>query len=831
MPQPRFGARGSTLNVPTRGIIGGGLALFAVAALALVVPAGARAVDPAGPVGHWALDEAVGSTAADSSGNGNTGALTGGTWTDGIAGTSALHFDGDRDRIVVADSPTLEPTTLGIAFWIRSDSIGEQNQMILRKGAKGCLSSYWLSASQGGLRLSVATPGAIQATSVVQGAPFPALWDGEWHHVIMNVEPTGSPYAAFLDGVPVGPSPYFTSSIQYDLPVQSLSIGRTPDCTGYVDFNGDLDDLRIYGRKVWPSEFQSLYDTMPLATTTTILPFAKSTYYAFDTISFPSTVAPNPQGGGLLFERWNGADWENFGNATVYLGYGGATAQGRSLDVGVHTFRARYLGEGRYQPSTSGGTATLTRALREATLTLYATDEPAPPGHQAALMALFGPESRADGPVNFYRIVDGEDQFIGTGTPTQDYIEELGAVRGGWRLQLEDLPLGTYQYRASFPGDVEWAAATSQVRTHVVAREARTVFITGQEPTPEHHSVRFRFEIEGISESQPNPWYATGTWTVQDTFKGVTTTIGTAPVTHGVGELTLDSLPLGTHSVKAVYSGDGVFAPSTSGAVSQVVTADSAEFSGPAVSLPKFYPVVDGYQDSVTFTGTRLEQLAMDITISNSGGGVVRRFSFRRGLGVYSQVWNGRDSNGVMVPAGTYTVRQRFRDGWANEDTWTTTVSIGHQKLVTKTGSVTVYADQYAAKGTAPGSSVTASSKYTRAMKLTSPIGGFAGVGYQFTLPSAISYSALSVSVLGSGGWGVMGLHDWNAGVWAPDDPWVVGYFVPTKSLAAPYAWTKLTGDPGIHRSDRTVQAIVYTTGSTYYVHKVQLAYSYKVLE
>ncbi|MCY3022758.1 MAG: hypothetical protein NTW87_27585, partial [Planctomycetota bacterium] len=56
-----------------------------------------------GPAGHWAFDEGVGRTAADSSGNGNRGTLRGGppAWVAGTVGAGALQFNGNIDYVSV----------------------------------------------------------------------------------------------------------------------------------------------------------------------------------------------------------------------------------------------------------------------------------------------------------------------------------------------------------------------------------------------------------------------------------------------------------------------------------------------------------------------------------------------------------------------------------------------------------------------------------------------------------------------------------------------------------------------------------------------------------
>ncbi len=81
-----------------------------------------------GPVGWWKFDEGSGSTAYDSSGNGNNGTIYNATSASGKI-NSALNFDGDGDYVSVSDSSTLNITKeITVSAWIKNrDSINYGN--------------------------------------------------------------------------------------------------------------------------------------------------------------------------------------------------------------------------------------------------------------------------------------------------------------------------------------------------------------------------------------------------------------------------------------------------------------------------------------------------------------------------------------------------------------------------------------------------------------------------------------------------------------------------------------------------------------------------------
>ena len=70
----------------------------------------------------WGLNESTGNYVYDSSGNNNTGTISGATWTSGYLG-SALEFDGVDDYVEVINDPTLDlQENFTIESWIWLDN-------------------------------------------------------------------------------------------------------------------------------------------------------------------------------------------------------------------------------------------------------------------------------------------------------------------------------------------------------------------------------------------------------------------------------------------------------------------------------------------------------------------------------------------------------------------------------------------------------------------------------------------------------------------------------------------------------------------------------------
>lgn len=82
-------------------------------------------------VGYWNFDEATGTTAADSSGNGNTGTLIGAVThatdlptTSCFINTHSLSFNGTGGYVSIPDNPTMDPANaITISFWMKANTV------------------------------------------------------------------------------------------------------------------------------------------------------------------------------------------------------------------------------------------------------------------------------------------------------------------------------------------------------------------------------------------------------------------------------------------------------------------------------------------------------------------------------------------------------------------------------------------------------------------------------------------------------------------------------------------------------------------------------------
>jgi chitodextrinase len=88
---------------------------------------------PPGLVGAWAFNEGSGTTAADASGNGNVGTITGAQWTTQGRFGDALSFDGNS-TVRVANAPSLNFTSaMTLSAWVRPTAYQSGWRTILQR--------------------------------------------------------------------------------------------------------------------------------------------------------------------------------------------------------------------------------------------------------------------------------------------------------------------------------------------------------------------------------------------------------------------------------------------------------------------------------------------------------------------------------------------------------------------------------------------------------------------------------------------------------------------------------------------------------------------------
>src|SRR3989441_869721 len=207
---------------------------------------------------YYRFDEGSGSLANDSSGNGNTGSLLGGTtWTAGQLG-QALNFDGVSGNLTNSTTTGLNlSATLTIAAWINPSDVSATYHTLVAKGVAG-LRGYGANLING--RLNFIKVGSADVTSSV------LLSAGTWQHAAITWNAATGEVKFYMNGTLA--QTIINSSVQ-SAPLDTDKLLVSLWLNGGSYFAGAMDELRIYNRVLSATDILALYNISapPPATT------------------------------------------------------------------------------------------------------------------------------------------------------------------------------------------------------------------------------------------------------------------------------------------------------------------------------------------------------------------------------------------------------------------------------------------------------------------------------------------------------------------------------------------------------------------------------------
>ncbi len=203
-----------------------------------------------GLVGYWKLDETA-SPSLDFSGNSYSG-----TWYGSATGTTgkfgnAISLNGTTDYISMGDINGFEfQTNFSVAGWIKPTNLSSVMEAV---ASKGCGSpAGWLFGVQG--TTNVVTLFSNNAT--IKGST--ALANNNWYFVTASVDSAGN-VSIFVNGK-LDNTPANLSLTTHT--TASFNIGTCKDGTSN-DFQGLIDEIRVYNRALSPTEVSQLYNWAP----------------------------------------------------------------------------------------------------------------------------------------------------------------------------------------------------------------------------------------------------------------------------------------------------------------------------------------------------------------------------------------------------------------------------------------------------------------------------------------------------------------------------------------------------------------------------------------
>ncbi len=209
-------------------------------------------------IGHWALDDGLGTVAVDSAGTNDGLLVNNPIWQPIGRIGGALDFDGVDDLIDLGlPDYSLAPSDLTdqltIALWIRADAFGVADaRMVSRASGTAEQDHLWMvsTVNQTGLRFRLKAGGVTTTLFSAAGV----LQAGVWHHVGAVYD--GAAMRLYRDGLEVASVPK-SGAIDTD-PTVGVALGNQPPGAGLRPFDGQLDDVRLYRRALSPIEIAQL---------------------------------------------------------------------------------------------------------------------------------------------------------------------------------------------------------------------------------------------------------------------------------------------------------------------------------------------------------------------------------------------------------------------------------------------------------------------------------------------------------------------------------------------------------------------------------------------
>jgi len=317
------------------------------------------------------------------------------------------------------------------------------------------------------------------------------------------------------------------------------------------------------------------------------------------------------------------------GTATVTNGVAQLTLS--NLSPGAHVITASYQGDTNFLGSSS---QTYTENIIQATTTLNLSISPAQAQFAqavtftAAFPAQSGAGSAPTGNVSFY---DGST-LLGTSAVANNSATFLTSA----------LAIGLHSISEQYSGDANFLSASSSPTSLPVTKAATTTTVNSSlAPSVYGQNVTFSATTTPAFGSLPAG---------QISFFDGTTLLGTVNATNGVGQLTLQSLTGGTHSITAEWLPTYNYAASTSNPLAQTVSPAATTLTLSTNINPSYYG----------------QQILLNISLNPaynnpSNGGTVTVFDNGSALGPFTFISGSSASFPIStLTAGTHVLTATY---------------------------------------------------------------------------------------------------------------------------------------------------------------------------
>lgn len=190
-------------------------------------------------------------TSTDRSGSGRNGALVGNVHPGIGKIGQAMIFDGTGDYVDAGSSPITGSNPFTLAAWVKTNSFGNYSGAIAIGDTGGGNSAYIGTVAGAQVGSDSSLGGGFYGSNY--GSGITNL--GQWAHVALTFAGgSGGAAKIYVDGVEK-----VSTTASPNLGTGTLRIGRITTDTIY-DFNGAIDDARVYDRELSAAEILKLYN-------------------------------------------------------------------------------------------------------------------------------------------------------------------------------------------------------------------------------------------------------------------------------------------------------------------------------------------------------------------------------------------------------------------------------------------------------------------------------------------------------------------------------------------------------------------------------------------
>jgi hypothetical protein len=202
---------------------------------------------PSPPAAHWKLDESSGTSAADATGHGHTGTVTGtAAW---VAAVRKNGFSFNGSTRIQASGLMNSPKNISLAAWANLTTADTNGAEVISLG-----DHVILRLDQAGSAKAIIYNGSTQVPVTINQT----FAGSGWHHFAAVFDDDNNSFKLYVDGVQAA-STSTTSSISYSGLGSNTVIGRHGNGLTTYDFAGMIDDVYVFGYAISAKQVAELY--------------------------------------------------------------------------------------------------------------------------------------------------------------------------------------------------------------------------------------------------------------------------------------------------------------------------------------------------------------------------------------------------------------------------------------------------------------------------------------------------------------------------------------------------------------------------------------------